>query len=174
MKKPLTQIVLAFALFGMVNLSAAAKPIEKIQFFTDSIFEIDGKYMHLLGGTSWILSMPSLAMVTDEVVVLFRSIKAPNGKQTKVAFAYIDGDEIVAGHAGGVYFTKPGYLTTVVDVFGDGAVLKLADNTLLEVPQYDRFDTGWWLPPYKALLTGNKLYLYNLKKGKRVWVSVVK
>jgi hypothetical protein len=88
-----------------------------------------------------------------------------------VAVAYVGGDEIPVRHVDGGYATQAGYLTTVLEALGEGAVLKLTDGTLLSVPEYDRFDTGWWLPPYKALLTASKLYLYNLKKGKRVWVS---
>ena len=65
-------------------------------------------------------------------------------------------------------------MTSVVEAHRDGAVLELADGSLWSVPDYDRYDTGWWLPPYKALVTSTKLYLYNLKKGKRVWVSQVK
>ena len=33
-----------------------------------------------------------------------------------------------------------------MDEMGDGAVLQTADGSLWEVPRYDRYDTGWWLP----------------------------
>ena len=56
-------------------------------------------------------------------------------------------------------------------MYGEGSVLKLADGSTLSVPEYDQYDTGWWLPPYKALLTSNGMYLWNLKEGKNVWVN---
>ena len=117
-----------------------------------------------MGGSSWILSTPSLALVTDDVIIVFRVVELRDRNRAKIAVAYLDGDEIVARHVGGTYVTSTGYLTTVVETFRRGAVLRLADGSLLSVPEYDQYDTGWWLPPYKALLTGNKLYLYNLRK----------
>ena len=56
-------------------------------------------------------------------------------------------------------------LGTVVQEEGDGAVLRLRDGTVLVIPEYDCFDTGWWLPPYKVLLTTSRLYMYNLRGG---------
>jgi len=138
--------------------------LQRVEYFKDSIIEKEGNYIRLLGGSSWILSFPSLALVTDDIIIVF---------QVNNTVAYIRGDEIPVKHVGGVYVTQIGYLTTVVRSLGDGAVLKLADGSLLSVPKYDQFDTGWWIPPYKALLTENKLYLYNLKKGKRVWIKPI-
>jgi len=148
----------------------AAHPIEKVEYVTDSIAEKEGKYIRLLGGSSWILSSPSIALVTDEIIIVFREIELSNKRRVKVAVAYLDGDEILVRHVGGRYIAQTGYLTTVVKAIGRGAVLQLANGSFLAVPEYDQFDTGWWLPPYQALLTRNMLYLYNLKKGKRVWV----
>jgi hypothetical protein len=150
---------------------AWAQGLERVEYFADSIVEKEESYIRLLGGSSWILSTPSLAHVTDDVIIVFRTIGLRDRQQKTVAVAYVDGDEIPVRQVGGAHATEAGYLTTVVEALGDGAVLKLTDGTLLSVPEYDRFDTGWWLPPYKALLTASKLYLYNLNKGKRVWVS---
>ena len=87
---------------------------------------------------------------------------------------YLDGEEIVVRYVTGRYISQAGYLTTVVKAYGHGAILELSDGTLLSVPEYDRYDTGWWLPPYKALLTANRLDLYNLEKVKCVWVTPVR
>lgn len=149
----------------------AGSGMQKVEYLSDSIAEKEGKYIRLLGGSSWLLSSPTLALVTDDVLIVFQEVELKDKKKVQIAVAYIEGDEVVAKHVDGQYVTQTGYLTTVVEALGDGAVLKLADGTLLSIPQYDRYDTGWWLPPYKALLTGNKMYLWNLKKGKRVWVN---
>ncbi len=158
----------------LLTVSTRAQDVQKVEYFADSIAQKEGAYIRLLGGSSWILSTQSLALVTDDVIIVFRDLELPDRTRAKVAVAYIDGDEVLVRHAGGIYSVSSGYLTTVVEALGKGAVLKLADGTMLSVPKYDQYDTGWWLPPYRALLTGNRLYLYNLKKGKKVWVTPLK
>ncbi|MBU4494277.1 MAG: hypothetical protein KJ874_03145 [Acidobacteria bacterium] len=150
----------------------AGTAMQKVEYLSDSIAEKDGKVIRLLGGSTWVLSSSSLALVPEDVIIVFQDVVLKDKKTVNVAVVYVDGDEIVATHAGGTYTTSSGFLTTVVEALGDGAVLKLADGSLLSIPQYDWYDTGWWLPPYKALLTGNRMYLWNLKKGKRVWVNM--
>lgn len=145
--------------------------MQKVEYLSDSIAEKNGKYIRLLGGSSWLLSFPTLALVTDQVLIVFQEVELNDKKNVQIAVAYIAGNEVYAKHVDGQYITQTGYLTTVVEALDDGAVLKLADGTLLSIPQYDRYDTGWWLPPYEALLTGNGMYLWNLKKGKRIWVN---
>jgi hypothetical protein len=54
---------------------------------------------------------------------------------------------------------------------GDGAILKTDDGSLWSIPKYDRYDTGYWLPPYPVLIFGNEQYMINLKKGKKVWIE---
>ena len=63
----------------------------------------------------------------------------------KVAVAYLDNEEIAVRHVSGAYITKTGFLTRVVEVIAEGAILELADGSLLSVPEYDRYDTGWFL-----------------------------
>lgn len=165
-------LVLCMAILGLSGSDLlAAFEMQKVEYLTGSIFEKEGKYIRLLGGSSWILSSPSLALVTYDVIIVFRELKLKNKKGVKVAIAYVDGDEIPVKHVKGKYVLSTGYLTTVVEAMGNGAVLKLADGSIFTVPKYDQFDTGWWLPPYKALLTSSKMCLWNLKKGKRVWVK---
>jgi len=152
---------------------SAGFDMQKVEYLSDSIAEKDGKYIRLLGGSSWLLSSPTLALVTNDVLIVFQEVELNDKKNVQIAVAYIAGNEVVAKHVDGHYVTQTGYLTTVVEALRDGAVLKLDDGTLLSIPQYDRFDTRWWLPPYKALLTGNRMYLWNLKNGKRVWVNPI-
>lgn len=148
-----------------------APGMQRVEYLSDSIAQKQGKYIRLLGGSEWVLSSSTLALVTDDIIIVFREVGLKDRTRAKVAVAYVDGDEHVAKHVGGKYVSQTGYLTTVVEGLGDGAILKLADGSLLSIPQYDRYHTGWWLPPYKALLTANKMYLWNLEKGKRVWVK---
>jgi hypothetical protein len=173
MKQP-RLFVLAVLLYALLSYSAAAQKADKVEYLADSVAEKDDNYLRLLGGSVWILSRPSLTLVTDEVIIVFHAVQLAHGKTSTLAVAYMDGDEIPVTLAKGQVATQTGVLTTVVEALSDGAVLRLADGSLLCVPKYDQFDTGWWLPPYKALVTGNGLYLYNLKKGKRVWVKLIK
>jgi len=153
------------------GLSASVSAGQKLEYIADSIAEKDGEYIRLLGGSSWSLSYSSLALVTDDVLIVFHRVTTKENEVSVVPVVYVAGEEIPARHLGGVYSTETGYLTTVVEALSDGAFLRLDDGTLLSIPEYDQYDTGWWLPPYKALVTGNGLYLWNLKEGKKVWVD---
>ncbi len=167
-----TQSFIRVLLLALLATSVLAAPgMQKVEYLSDSIAEKEGKYIRLLGGSQWVLSSSTLALVTDDIIIVFQEVELNDKTRAKLAVAYVDGDEIVAKHVGGQYVSQAGYLTTVVETLGDDAILKLADGSLLSIPEYDQYDTGWWLPPYKALLTGNKMYLWNLKKGKRVWVN---
>ncbi len=169
--KTIQSLALGMLLTLFATVVLAAPGTQKVEYLSDSIAEKEGKYIRLLGGSQWVLSSSTLALVTDDIIIVFQNVELKDKTIVKLAVAYVDGDEIVARHVGGQYISQTGYLTTVVEALGDGAVLRLADGSLLSVPEYDQYDTGWWLPPYKALLTGNKMYLWNLKKGKRVWVN---
>ena len=162
---------LALLLSLLASGSLAAPGLQKVEYLSDSIAEKEGKYIRLLGGSQWVLSSSTLALVTDDIIIVFQEVEVKDKTKMKMAVAYVDGDEIVAKYVGGQNVSQTGYLTTVVEALEDGALLKLADGSLLSIPKYDQYNTGWWLPPYKALLTGNKMYLWNLKKGKRVWVN---
>jgi len=175
MKKSLAGLVFCVVLLCLSRQGElTGQGLQKVEYLVDSILEKEGEYIRLLGGSSWILALPSLALITEEVIIIFQEIELQNKNRVKVAVAYIDGEEILVKHAGGRYMTQTGYLTTVIEALNEGALLRLANGLLLSVPEYDQYYTGWWLPPYKALLTRNMLYLYNLKKGKRVWVSSIK
>jgi len=162
-------VALLLSLFISGTLGALG--MQKVEYLADSIADKEGKYIRLLGGSQWVLSSSTLALVTTNIIIVFEEIELKDKTKAKIAVAYIDGDEIVAEHVGGKYVSLTGYLTNVIEALGDGAVLKLEDGSILSIPEYDQYHTGWWLPPYKVLLTDNKMYLWNLKKGKRVWVN---
>jgi hypothetical protein len=162
-------LILLFSLIFQTSVLAA----EKVSYFTDSIFQKDGEYIKLLGGSSWSLGSTTFALVTDDVIIVFRNIVGKDKKYNDVPIFYHDGEEIVAIHIKGEFSKEPGLLATVVQQYGEGAKLKLDNGSVLSIPEYDRYDTGWWLPPYPALITSNNMYMWNLKKGKRVWVNGV-
>jgi len=165
-------IVLVAAVTLLMQVSAKGQSIERVDYFIDSISASSGENVRLLGGSSWSITRSSATVAVD-VLIVIREVTY-EGHKLKMATAYIEGDEFQARYLEGAYTTSNGYLTTVVEALNKGAVLKLADGSLLSVPEYDQYDTGWWLPPYRALLTASRTYLYNLKKGKRVWVSPLK
>ena len=162
----LRTLIIIFSLLLSFSLHSA----EKIEYFIDSVAKKDGEYVKLLGGSEWVLSHSSLALIADDVIIIFKEIVGKDKKQYLVPIFYHDGEEIIVRHVKGSFIKKSGRLVTVIQQYGEGAKLKLNDGSILSIPDYDRYDTGWWLPPYPALITSNGLYMWNLKKGKRVWV----
>jgi hypothetical protein len=148
----------------------SSRTIESVEYVTDSMGRSDGQILRLLlGGSSWEATSRG-ARATGQVIIVIRE-GAKDEHNLPIATAYIGGEEFEVRHRQGAYSTSKGYLSTVIDAEDEGAVLKLADGSLWSVPEYDRYDTDWWTPPYRVLITANRMYLYNLKKGKRIWVS---
>lgn len=140
--------------------------LAKVDYFTDSVWECDDDVIKLLGGSIWLMGLPVFVLVTQDVTIVLTN--------EDVGIAFIEGDQITVRHLSGEFVAKQGWLGEVIEEMGDGAVLRLNDGSLWEVPEYDRFDTGWWLPPYPVVVTSNELYMINLKKGKRLWVNRMK
>ena len=152
--------------------AATAQTMEKVDYFPDSIAEKDEHVLRLNGGSSWLLASRTSALVSADVLVVMRDVDV-NGQRVTAAWLFVGGEEIPVKHVEGVYPRNPAYLTRVVGAEG-GTNLRLADGSMVVVPKYDRFAISRWTPPYKALLTGNRTYLYNLKQGRRVWVQPAK
>ena len=155
-------------------MSNSLSAFEKVNYLTDSIIQKSGNYIKLMGGTSWELTSMSLSLVTDDVIIIFHQYVDKKGEQSIFPIFYHDGEEIALRYISGHIMTQTGYLTTVVRKFNNGAILKTDDGLILSIPQYDRYDTGWWLPPYKILITNDQMYFWNLKKGKKVWIDNIK
>lgn len=151
---------------------ASAQTMEKVDYFPDSIVEKDDHIVRLNGGSSWLLANRTSALVAADVVVVMRDVVV-NGQRVSAAWLFVGGDEIPVKHVEGVYARNPAYLTRVVSAEG-GTTLRLADGSQVVVPKYDRYSISRWIPPYKALLTNNRVYLYNLKEGRRVWLQPAK
>ena len=148
---------------------AAAQTMEKVDYFSDSIAEKEDLIVRLNGGSSWLLANRTSALAATDVMVVMRDLMV-NGERITAAWLFIAGEEIPAKHVEGFHPRNPAYLTRVVGAEG-GTTLKLADGSEVTVPKYDSYAVSRWLPPYKALLTDNRVYLYNLKTGRRVWLQ---
>jgi hypothetical protein len=164
----------AFAFSLSTAGTVSAQTMEPVRFFADSIAEKEELVVRLSGGSSWVLASRTRAAVASEVMIVLRDVTV-SGQHVLAAWLYHEGEEIPVKHVEGVYPQKnAAYLTRVVAAEGQGAMLRLADGTELSVPRYDRLFVNRWVPPYKALLTGNRIYLYNLKVGRRVSVQAAK
>jgi hypothetical protein len=145
---------------------------EQVEFLSDAIIQKNGNIIRLLGGSSWELTSLSFAIITDDIIIVFRNVPEREGQQ--IPIFYHDGMQIIARHIAGSYSKTSGLLANVIDKNGDGAVLELDDGRMLTIPDYDQFDTGWWLPPYPVIVTSDGLYMWNLDEGKRVWVNGIR
>ena len=163
--------VVGVAFLGLfLTASAAAQTMEKVEYFPDSIAEKDDHVVRLNGGSSWLLANRTRALVTADVMVVMRNVSV-EGKQVRAAWLFVGGEEIPAKHIEGVYPTNQALLTRVVASADQGTKLRLADGSELLVPGYNRYISNRWMPPYKVLLTDNRINMYNLGDGKRVSVQ---
>ena len=154
--------------------SAAAQVMDKVDYFPDSIAEKDEHIVRLSGGSSWLLAHPSkAAQIATDVMIVMRDVVV-EGKPIRAAWVYVGGEEIPAKHLEGVYPTSRAFLTRVVAAEDRGTKLRLADGTELLLPGYNSYISNRWIPPYKALLGGNRDFLYNLREGRRVGVQPAK
>jgi hypothetical protein len=135
------------------------------EFFTDSIIEANSEVIRLSGGTLWILDQSYYGLSLEDVVGVI------TGKKT--ATLYVDGNSYSAELVKGDVVTSSGILASVIDEKGDGKLLKLDNGMLLTFDSYDSYDTGWWLPPYQVLIDLTSMNMWNLKKGKKVWIGSI-
>jgi len=153
----------------------AAQTMEKVDFFVDSISE-KGDLNHLVrlsGGSSWVLAEATLVAVPVDVLVVMRDVVV-EGKRVAAAWVYVGGVEIPAKHLEGVYPKNAAFLTRVMASEDQGTKLRLADGSELLVPGYNKFISNRWTPPYKVLLSANRLSMHNLIDGRRVEVRPAK
>jgi len=158
-----------------VATPVAAQTMEGVAYFSDSIAEKgDQSYIvRLNGGSTWLLADRTAALVSADVTVVMREVVV-DGKPVAAAWVYVAGEEIPAKHVEGVYPRNPGFLTRVMASADQGTKLRLADGSELLVPGYNKYISSNWTPPYKVLLTANRLALHNLANGRRVEVQPAK
>lgn len=163
--------VVVFALCGVPG--ALAQTMDQVTYFADSIAEKEDLVVRLAGGSRWLMANRTRALPQTEVLVVTRDVMV-EGERVRAAWLYVAGQEIPVRHVEGVYPANAAYLTRVVGAADRGTTLRLADGTEWSVPNDDGNGISRWIPPYKALLTDDRAYLYNLKEGTRVWVQPAK
>ena len=158
------------------NIRAAKPKIQALvpsseQLVSNTLFAIttlsraDDDLLKMMDGSVWLLDRRYFGLSLEDVVM----VKQNNAS----AILFIDGDKYYGKLLKGSPFWSSGLLSKVIDERADGAILTLANGIRLTFSDYDRYDTGWWLPPYDALIDLNTMNLWNLKKGKKVWIESV-
>ena len=176
MRSSNVRVAVGVVVFGLcIAASAAAQAPDRVTYFEDSIAEKGDRnhIIRLTGGSDWVLSEPTPAAIQSDVMVVMRDVLV-EGKPVRAAWMYVGGAEIPAKHVEGVFPTNQAFLTRVTAAEDRGTKLRLADGTELLLPGYNSYISSKWIPPYKALLTSNRDYLYNLKEGRRVFVQPAK
>jgi hypothetical protein len=141
-------------------------PQGRVQFFTDTISSVDDEVLRFSGGGIWRMDRWRSGLSFQDALGIM--------VDQKNAIIYVNGDSFSARLLNGIPNTSAGIVRTVVEEIDKGAVLRLDDGTRLEFSSYDRYDTGWWLPPYQVLIDLSGMNMWNLKKGKKVWVQRVR
>lgn len=136
-----------------------------IQFASTSISEVNGEIIKMIGGSTWRLNRNYLGLSLSDVIIVMSDSK--NG------VIYSQDNSYGARLLSGSVSTSTGQIRTVMEKIGEGSILKLDDGTLLEFSSYDKYDSGWWLPPYRVILDSSRMNMWNLEKGKKVWVQRV-
>lgn len=169
--------LLALSLFAA---SAGAENLKRVAFYQDTVSELDGKVLKFMMGSTWVLEREIVALPLSEGVIICDGPAPQYIKErlneylkalpTECVLAY-EGNTVNATRVDGPMFLQDGFLARVIESLGDGAILRTDDGSLWSIPSYDRYDTGYWLPPYPVLIFSNELYMINLKEGKKVWVK---
>ncbi len=134
-----------------------------VQFVEDSVFDCDDDVLTLLSGSKWRLSIPESFLPSSDVLIVLTD--------NHQATAYSEGQSALVRYMSGSLPTSMGTIHTVIQSLSEGALLKLDDGSLWEVPDYDQYDTGFWLPPYDVILTEDEMYMINIEEGTKIWVS---
>jgi len=164
--------ILPLLMLIAVSVTSAATGQEKeypidILYLRGTVSEADGDIITLLDGSKWRKQGYSYVLPSSNILIV-----VTDEEGSGVAFS--DGSEFQVNHISGQPTgLKEGQLTKVVQSLSEGAVLEMADGSMWEIPKYDQFDTGYWLPPYHVIVTPDKSYLINIGKNKRVWARQV-
>lgn len=140
----------------------SSAPGRQVSYIHSSTVRLNRDTVDLLDGTRWLLLSTAVILPISDVVIVVDS---------SFSTMFVDGWEVPVQLIKGDPIVQTGTLAQVVRASRDGAVLTLSDGSQWNVPSYDRYHTSYWLTPYPALLTSSRLYLYNLRKVKRIWVS---
>lgn len=162
----LSIVLVAILSLGTSSAQDVEYPVE-VAYLDASVSQADGEILTLLDGSNWQKSGYSHVLPASDILIILLDEKG-NG----VAFS--DGNQFQVKHISGQPVgLKEGWLSKVVKSMGDGSVLKMVDGSMWEIPEYDQFDTGFWLPPYHVIITSDRSHLINVKKSKKIWARQV-
>lgn len=150
----------------------AVRAAEVVTYCEDTILSTDDDSITLLGGSTWSTTGNTFLMLLEDVIII-QSSATIDGQLFEFHELYSDGNTIIVNKVTGECSNSIGRKAKVIRELNGGRTLILDDNTVLNFDSYDSFDTGFWLPPYEILITANELYMWNLRKGKRVWIQSV-
>lgn len=136
-----------------------------VQFAISTIFDVNGEIVKMIDGSTWRLNRSYFGLPLNDVIIVMSNPR--NG------IIYTEDSSYGARLLSGSVLISSGQIRTVVEKMGEGTILKLDDGTLLEFSSYDKYDTGWWLPPYRVILESSRMNMWNIEKGKKVWVQRV-
>jgi hypothetical protein len=170
----------AVLLLALLALNGRASELKTVSFFQDTVTELDGRVLKFLTGSVWVLDREIVGVAMGEAVMICNG-PAPKFDKEKMkeylealpkrgVFMY-RGQTVGAQLVSGGFVLSDGYLAHVVQAHGRGAILETDDGSLWSIPEYDQFDTGYWLPPYPVIIFRSQRYLLNLKEGKKVWIE---
>jgi hypothetical protein len=138
---------------------------EQVNYFTGSISNADGKKVDIFGQGTWQFASEYFGLHFEDVIGIMNS--------DRTASIYINGYVHYATLIDGDVIKSTGEIRNVVQIISEGSVLKLDDGTLLEFSSYDKFDTGWWLPPYRVIVDYSSMDMWNISEGKKVWIQSI-
>lgn len=144
----------------------AERSIE-IVYIQDSVTSSQDDVFTLLRGSKWLTTSYAYLLPMSDIIIILADEEG-NG------VAVSDGNQFSVKYISGSVSLQEGKLSEVTRALGDGAILEMADGSMWEVPSYDQYDTGYWLPPYSVIITKNELNMINVEKGKKIWVTRVK
>jgi hypothetical protein len=137
----------------------------RVQFFTATISEVNEDILKFMSGGNWRLDRNFFGLPFQDAIGIMVDQRS--------AVIYANDNSYGARLLSGAPYTSVGVLKTVIEKMGEGSILKLDDGTMLEFSSYDKYDTGWWLPPYRVLIDLSGMNMWNLQKGKKVWIQRV-
>ena len=165
MRKLLAILVLIVWCSG--SISAQQSDLVPITYLQSSVVGTDSELFRLMDGSQWIRKGHGIILPASEITIIITSEKGEG-------ITFINGQEMAVELVRGTPILSKGLLGQVLRERGSGAILELSDGSLWEIPVYDRYDTGYWLPPYWIIVSADELYLINPEKGKKVWASRIR
>jgi hypothetical protein len=125
-----------------------------------------------MSGSEWETTGYFFSLILEDVIIIESSTEL-DGRLFNYTEMYSDGNRVIVTKISGECSKSIGRKATVMRELNGGKTLLLDDGSALNFDSFDSFDTGFWLPPYDVLITGNELYMWNLNEGKRVWIQSI-